>query len=664
MGRNIIFCNHMKNFKLTIQFCLLWAVLCLTQVAWGDIIVLVTGNEIFGEVLSQDTLTIKIKTPAATMEFPSEKVVRVVTETPGYTHSKFGKYFLERKMYEKALEYYKLALKDEPGNEEYQSKLDLCTRQLKDDQKNQAEKAIEQADQLIEQGRLDDALGKLSDVTTKSFGESIDRRSMQEMAKVFLLQAAKATEASDREVLVRKAITADAESAAAHYELGMIYLQNKNPITAKEQFEMSATLDPGFVKAFRHLGNFAFDTGEYLKAAEYYEKIRNLSPEIFNDVKPNLTTCYVQIGNDAFDQKNYDAAKTWLERALDLDPRGNWSLLFKTQYFLRIKEIDSTSPLALFNMALWCLDKNLVSEALDQLRAALKIDPNYFKAKQKIREINDKLATNLYQTGIQNMGNRNYTVAIANFSKIVDEYPDSSFTADARRLMQLSRENWATLIYQDADASFKAGYFDRAYNGFNKIIQDFSDTNKFVDAQRMIARTKGRINEKDSGVTDRSRKLDEFNKMVESSSPAEQGMWNRIKSMAALPQREFEGNMMNLSFQDKTLIRNNMDKVVYLYYNPDAKMDKLGPLAVKFSLPLREKGKIRSEGDYIKLLQYALLILISRGDEYYDSWLELSQYFGTSQTELQEAKPSLSAKTRDLIDGNSGEVYRVLNLRR
>jgi tetratricopeptide (TPR) repeat protein len=664
MGRNIIFCNHMKNIKPTIQICLLWAVFAFTQMSLGDIIVLTTGNEIFGEVLSQDTVTIKIKAPAATMEFPSEKVVRVVTESPGYTHSKFGKYYLERKMFEKAMEYYKLALKDEPGKEDYQSKLDLCIRQLKEDQKSQAEKVIEQADQLIEQGRLDDALGKLSDVTTKAYGESIDHKALQEMSKIYLIQATKATEAADRETLVRQAIATDGESAAAHYELGMIYLQNKNPITAKEQFDMSVTLDPGYVKAYRHLGNFAFDTGEFLKAAEYYEKIRNLSPEVFSDVKPNLTICYIELGNDAFDHKNYDEAKTWLERGLDLDPRGNWTLLFKTQYYLRLKEIDTTSPLALFNMALWCLDKNMDTEALDQLRAALKIDPNFFKAKQKMREINDKLATTLYQIGIQNMGNRNYNLAIANFSKIVDEYPESSFTADARRLMQLSREQWAVLIYMDADASFKAGYFDRAYNGFNKIIQDFSDTNKFVDAQRMIARTKGRINEKESGVTDRSRKLDEFNKMVESSSPSEQGMWNRIKSLAALPQREFESNIMNLSYQEKSLIRNHMDKVAYLFYNPDVKMDKLGPLAVKFSLPLREKGKIRSESDYLKLLQYALLILISRGDEYYDSWLELSQYFGTSQTELQEAKSGLSAKARDLIDSDASEVYRILNLRR
>jgi tetratricopeptide (TPR) repeat protein len=629
----------------------------------ADVVTLNGGNSIYGEILSQDTASLRIKTPTGTLEFPVSRVSKTEIEPKGITQARFGKAYFDRKNYELSVRAYEKAVEAEPGNQDYSARLELARKSLLTAKSMAAENILAQGDQYLKNGRNTDAIEIYSKITTEGYADIWVKKANAGIAKVKMLMASKTIEPTEREKLVDEALSLDPESADAHYEKGMIFLQKGTSADARSEFEMALNLDQGNAKALRILGNLAFADKDYLKASDYYEKLKTASSELYSGVKPNLAICYTELGNAAYKDENLDEAKLWLEKAVEIDPNGNWSILFQTQYLLRKRDIDPTSADDHFNLGLWCQDKKLIQEAMSEFKTAYQLNPGMYKAKLKILELNDKLATSLYQVGMQSLGQRNFTQAIASFNQIIKDYPESSYAPDAKRLIQGARAQWAEFLFADAKASFEAGYMDRANQGFTKIVEEFSDTPRFVDAQRMLNRTQSKIKYEQNTGGDRQRKLDQLKDIYESAYGRDSSAWAKIYSLQNLPANNLEYALARCTVPEKQLIMDNLDKVIYLFYDKDKNIDKLRPLAIRFGLPVSDRSKIRSDADYAKVLQLALMLSVSMGTQYYNGWRELIPYFGSNRSELDDVKKSLSKDATDLLDERGGEVYKLLNIR-
>lgn len=634
--------------------------------ASSDIVTLDNGSEIFGDVTLEGEKTVKIKTPAGNLEFPRDKVVKITHESKSVTYGKFGKFYLDRKEYDKALEAYEKALQEDPENAGLKSQLEQVRQLLKSVGSSQAESILNAGDRAVSQEQYSDAIDSYSKITTMNLGESWNKKAFEKMAHVYILQANRAQEASKREDLVGKALALDPQSAEALYERGMIYLQKSQNELAQQEFEQALAFDPTYLKAHRILGNIYYGEQKYLEATEHYEQLKKAAPDLFSDIKQNLVSSYLALGNQSYTNGKYDEAQLWLEKYLDLDPTGNWSLLYETQYQLKKLAIDPTRSEDHFKLGLWCQDKNLDNEALVEFKEAYKLDNTNFNARRKMIEMYDKFALGLYQTGTLSMNSQQYRQAISSFTRITANYPESSYYAEASRLIGVSREQWSENLYTTAKANFDANYFDKAFEGFNTIVQDFPDSSRFVDAQRLLARTKSKIRFEAMPVDDKKQKLDELQKLIDSSSGEDRQAWDRILEMESMSQYDFEARLANLNYRERLLLHDNLERVVYLFYDPDkdVKESKLYSIALKYQLPLFDKSKVRNAQDVARVYMFALLLASSLGGDYYAGWQELIPYFSTSRSELEDAKANgqFSDEAKRLIEEHGSEVVRMLNL--
>ncbi len=652
----------MKKTVKLLNYTILLSVLTLTW-SYGDMVTLVSGNEIFGQVISEGVV-VKLRTPTGSMDIPKNRIAKIVREKPDVTYAKFGKNLFDRKNYVLALDYYKLALEQAPGNEQYQSMVALCEKSLADTKTAEVEGYMATAQRYIEQNRLMDALDTYDSVTAMGLGEAWDTRAKQGMSKVYLLQTQGFLEPADREALVEKALNADPTNPEAHYEKGMVLLQKKQRTDALESFELSVNLDPNFAKGFKMLGTLYFEDKNYLKASENLEKLKALSKDLFSSMKVALVTCYTELGTKSFQAQNYDEANLWLEKAIELDPNQNWPVLWQTKYQLRKAETSPDNAEDQFSLGLWCLDKKMDQEALEHFKTAYAVQPGMYKARQKIREITDKFASSLYQSAVANLNSRNYQGAITGFQQLAQQYPDSSYTPDAKRLVTATREQWAEIIFRDSKAAYDAKYYDRALIGFKRIVDEFSDTNRFVDAQRFLSRTRTLVKETDTEVGERQQQMTNIDEMIASSYGNDSIAWTQIKGLSNLTNQALERALMNRTPLEKRLMRDNLDKVIYLFYDTDRGIDRLRPIAIRNRLPVGDRSKVRNDSDYQKILKLTLMILLSTGEDYQNAWLELAPYFGTSRSEVEDNRSRFGEETRRLLDDNAGEVYQLLNLRR
>jgi tetratricopeptide (TPR) repeat protein len=632
----------------------------------SDIVTLENGSEIFGEVTLDGEKTLKIKTPAGNLEFPRDKVVKVTRESKSVTYGKFGKYYLDRKEYDKAIDAYEIALKDDPENAGLKSQLEQVNQLAKTVSSSQADEILSAGDRAVTQEQYDNAIDSYSKITTMNLGEGWNKKAFEKIAHVYILQANLTQEASKREDFVGKALALDPQSAEALYEQGMIYLQKNQNELARQQFEQTLAFDPTYAKAHRILGNLYYGEQKFLEATQHYEQLKKMSPDLFSSVKQNLISAYQTLGTQAYQNQKYDEAQLWLEKYLDLEPSGNWSLLYQTQYHLKLMAIDPTKSDDHFNLGLWCQDKNLDSDALTEYKTAYKLDNSSFKAKRKMIELYDKFASGLYQTGTMNLNSQQFNQAISSFTRITANYPESSFYADASRLIGVSREQWSESLYNTAKANFDANNFDKAFEGFNAIVQDFPESSRFVDAQRLLARTKSKIRFETIPVNDRKQKLDELQKLIDSSSGEDRQAWDKILEMETMSQYDFEARLANLNYRERLLLHDNLERDVYLFYDPDkdVKESKLYSISLKYQLPLFDKSKVRNVQDVAKVYQFALLLASSLGGDYYNGWQQLIPYFSTSRSELEDAKAKgeFSDEAVRLIEEHGSEVTRMLNL--
>ena len=142
---------------------------------------------------------------------------------------------------------------------------------------------------------------------------------------------AKSGDMDKAEFMYKKLLQIKPDHAAAHKDLGVIYINARLFDYAKDEFEKAYAAEPDNPFIVYEYGNFFQITGEYKKAEELYDKVLGmefLTPDILLNIALNNLT-----------KNNTDKAQEILERAIALDTQ-NVRILYNLGkiYFIKKKK--------------------------------------------------------------------------------------------------------------------------------------------------------------------------------------------------------------------------------------------------------------------------------------------------------------------------------------
>jgi tetratricopeptide (TPR) repeat protein len=141
-------------------------------------------------------------------------------------------------------------------------------------------------------------------------------------------QAASLVEKSppNAESLFLKAIKSDPKNVQAHFQLGHLYMNQKEYTKAIGVYQSLAKLDPSFPETFWNLAFIYAQTKDYLKAEEMYGRVVDLAPTYLDEALYNLAIVQEKQGKRAESIKN-------LEKALQVNPNNQMA----KKYLHRLK---------------------------------------------------------------------------------------------------------------------------------------------------------------------------------------------------------------------------------------------------------------------------------------------------------------------------------------
>ncbi|MCK4485864.1 MAG: protein kinase [Desulfobacterales bacterium] len=123
------------------------------------------------------------------------------------------------------------------------------------------------------------------------------------------------TDPDEAKALLLKAVELDQGSVQGLFQLGLIYLQEKDYTKAIETYQKAADLDSQFAETFFNLGYLYAITKHYAKAEEMYGRVVELAPPFVDEALFNLAVVQKRLDKRAECIKN-------LERAIKVNPKN------------------------------------------------------------------------------------------------------------------------------------------------------------------------------------------------------------------------------------------------------------------------------------------------------------------------------------------------------
>ncbi len=147
-------------------------------------------------------------------------------------------------------------------------------------------------------------------------------------ARALVGQASMLAEKSpnNAESLLLKAIKSDPKSVQAHFQLGHLYVKQKEFTKAIGVYQSVAKLDPQFPETYFNLAYIYAVKKEYAKAEEMYDRVVELAPPYLDEALFNLAMVQEKQGKRAESIKN-------LEKALQVNPKNEMA----KKYLLKLK---------------------------------------------------------------------------------------------------------------------------------------------------------------------------------------------------------------------------------------------------------------------------------------------------------------------------------------
>lgn len=631
----------------------------LIIVCKADLITLNNGNTLFGEIVEETETYLMFKTPLGISRLPKSEVKALLKEPKAQTYIKFGDFFMERKDYRSALKSYEQAFSYDSTSPLLVEKIKTAKELLVDSATKKATALLKQGDELVEEGKFSKAIETYGEITTLldlPAAENWHKRVNEKISACYIKWAL-SSESNAAINYLKRAIELTPDSSVAYFHLGQIYFRRGDLNTAKEYLVKAVKLDPSFVTGHLTLANVYFKLKDFPNALFHYQKVEEITPSLLTaDVRLNYAETLYVIATTLYAQEKYEEALANFEKYVILNPKGDWKMYYLTQYKLKAKGIVERDASQHYDLGIFCESKGLFQEAIYEFQTALKLDPGFLEARARLIKLYDRFAKELYDKGVAAYNRNDFYTALVNFSKVTANYWESTFRPEAIRMINITRNAIAKQIYTVADLNFRRGYFEEAYLGFETILKDYKDTDWFLDAQRMLAKTRSKLSQKHFSIEEeKKRKVNELLAYIESiADPKEKQDWQTIIDISKLSVSEFERAIALAPPSIRRLIRSQLDRVVYLYY------DKMPIIIAKLNLP---RERIRTEEDRLAMYMLALELVTCVNTEEYNAWSELIPYFGDNREALLDHKSELSIDAQRLIEERMADVIRLLNLR-
>ncbi len=131
---------------------------------------------------------------------------------------------------------------------------------------------------------------------------------------------------STAESVLLKAIKSDPKSVQAHFQLGHLYVKQKEFTKAIGVYQIVEKLDPQFSETYFNLAYVYAVKKEYAKAEEMYDRVVELAPPFLDEALFNLAMVQEKQGKRAESIRN-------LEKAIEVNPNNEMA----KKYLLRLK---------------------------------------------------------------------------------------------------------------------------------------------------------------------------------------------------------------------------------------------------------------------------------------------------------------------------------------
>ncbi len=174
---------------------------------------------------------------------------------------------------------------------------------------------VEQAKQALDEKRYADAIGLFEAAFTQNPGLKESSLGPYEDALLGEADSISKTEPAKAEALLSKAVEVNPESVKAHFNLGLLYVQEKKYEEAIHQYRRVSELDPEHTDAFFNLGYLYAVSKNYGDAEKMYERVVELKPDYLDEALFNLAMVQRLLGKK-------DACIANLKKALEINPQN------------------------------------------------------------------------------------------------------------------------------------------------------------------------------------------------------------------------------------------------------------------------------------------------------------------------------------------------------
>ena len=425
----------------------------LSLLSYSDILIVNNNNEVWGKITSEGDNYIFFLTNIGEIKFDKSKIKEIVREDEAMNLYRLGDIEFDKKNYQKAIEYYQQSLKKNSELVMAQNKIELANEALEIAKKEEEKKHFEEitqkirnAEKMIDEDKFSDALLEFDKIKqlnpSKSQLEEIDA----DMIKLHYNWALSYVDKLQKDAAIEQlqlVLKLDTQNNDALTKLNEIYesdtrYSNKaleNLLKALENNKDDKTLN-------EKVGDIYYQRMDYVKALPYIEKVYLLSEKPKSDITNKLKKCLNSTINKSIEDKQFKQAEEYLNKFYQYFPDEPKTKYYLTQYFAKANTIDPNNIEDRFQLAKFCIEHSLDSQALKELRLVLTANPQHTGARNELEKYAFKEYLKI--TEIYNL--KKYPETMQAVEQFLKDFPDSNVISRAKDLyasseIKLAEEN-------------------------------------------------------------------------------------------------------------------------------------------------------------------------------------------------------------------------------
>jgi tetratricopeptide (TPR) repeat protein len=255
----------------------------------ADVITLLNGNQIHGEIIRRGERSVTVKFPGGVIEIQERDIASIEGESRAAYLLAEGEKHLRRQDFDGAIRYFESALEEKPDSAGAQERL-LKARQLR-------------ADDLSRRGLIEEARDAYQGLLRSRPGDEAARLRVEELSAE--IRAAAEEEALGKEEIESGRIEAGYARLKKLYDR---YLGRRESIT------------PALARALVALGNHEIQRRQFKSAEAYYLEALALDPDLVPEVEPGYVYVKSQELRQPFQQGEHAVLLKESDKALEVVP--------------------------------------------------------------------------------------------------------------------------------------------------------------------------------------------------------------------------------------------------------------------------------------------------------------------------------------------------------